>query len=114
MFLAFRKQTWELLGEPDFSSNENYDVAEYFSMLARKKNVEIKLIYPSSCILPKWSLGSQGVFGIGTFYGECDYFHLFESRVPAYERLLECVVADIVSSQPLNFREYLAIMNKSN
>lgn len=109
MFMAFKKSTWEKLGCPQLKSSPANDAAEVISVLARQKQVELILEMPSSCLIPKWSLAEHGVFGIGTFYGACDFFHLFESRRPAYERLFESVVSDIVSAQKLNFKNYLEI-----
>lgn len=114
MFMAFRKSTWEQLGRPQLRSSPDNDAAEVMSVLARQKGVSLELVRPSSCLIPKWALAEHGVFGIGTFYGDCDFFHLFESRRPAYERLFEAVVADIVAQRKLNFREYLAIADAAS
>lgn len=109
MFMAFRKGTWESLGSPQLERDKKYDAAEVLSALAREGGVGLKLVMPSSCLLPKWALAEYGVFGIGTFYGECEFFHLFESRRPAYEILFKSVVADVVADRKLNFRNYLEI-----
>ena len=66
----------------------------------------------SSCLIPKWALKDQGIFGIGSFYGECEFFHLFESRHPHYEAILEAVVDDVVSGRPLNFQHYIGLVEK--
>ncbi len=113
MFMAFQKCTWEKLGRPQLKSSSANDAAEVISVLARQQQVELTLEMPSSCLIPKWSLAEHGVFGIGTFYGACDFFHLFESRRPAYERLFESVVSDIVGARKLNFRNYLEIANSA-
>ena len=47
------------------------------------------------------------MFGIGTFYGDNDFFHLFESREPAYEQLLVAVADDAIAQRPLQFARYL-------
>jgi hypothetical protein len=111
MFMAFKKSTWEKLGRPQLKSSSANDAAEVISVLARQQQVELFLEMPTSCLIPKWSLAEHGVFGIGTFYGVCDFFHLFESRRPAYERLFESVVSDIVSAKKLNFKKYLEIVS---
>lgn len=113
MFMAFRKSTWEQLGRPQLRSSSDNDAAEIMSVLARQKDVALKLVYPSSCLIPKWALAEHGVFGIGTFYGQCDFFHLFESRRPAYERLFESVVSDVVAKRKLNFRDYICIADSA-
>lgn len=109
MFMAFRKSTWEAMGSPALKSSTDHDAAEVMSALARKGHVDLVLSRPSSCLIPKWALGNEGVFGIGTFYGECDFFHLFESRKPAYEMIFNEVADDVVADRPLNFRRYLEI-----
>lgn len=109
MFMAFKKSTWEKLGSPQLKSSPANDAAEVISVLARQQQIELVLEMPSSCLIPKWSLAEHGVFGIGTFYGACDFFHLFESRRPSYERLFASVVSDIVSAKKLNFKNYLEI-----
>jgi hypothetical protein len=114
MFMAFKKSTWEKLGGPDLKSNDVHDAGEVMSVLARERGVELRLEMPSNCLIPKWSLANYGVFGIGTFYGECNYFHLFESRLPAYGKLFESVVSDVLSGGKLNFGKYLEITKTSH
>lgn len=109
MFMAFQKSTWEKLGCPELKSNDLQDAGEVLSMRARQQGVELQLEMPTSCLIPKWSLAHHGVFGIGTFYGACDFFHLFESRLPAYGRLFEQVVSDTLSGKKLDFNKYLEI-----
>jgi len=69
---------------------------------------------PTSCLIPKWPLADKGLFGIGTFYGDCEFFHLFESRKPQYEKIFSAIVADVVSDQKLNFSKYLSIVDELN
>lgn len=107
MFMAFRKQVWEQLGSPDLKSSSAYDAAEGLSALAREKGVPLVLHRPTSTLISKFALGNEGVFGIGTFYGDNDFFHLFESREPAYEQLLVAVADDVIAQRPLQFARYL-------
>lgn len=107
MFMAFTKATWQTLGSPSLKSSERFDAAEVLSARAREQKVALELKPPTSCIVSKWALGHEGVFGIGTFYGKNEFFHLFESRFPAYERLFSMVVGDVLAERPLNFRGYL-------
>ena len=111
MFMAFRKQTWEKLGRPNLKSNKHHDAAEVFSVYAKHQDVSVRLVMPSSCLVPKWALADRGVFGIGTFYGECEFFHLFESRQVAHEALFSAVVSDVVGGRSLNFQRYLEIIH---
>lgn len=111
MFMAFRKRTWEQLGCPNLKSNKHHDAAEILSAQARSRDVGMKLVMPSSCLEPKWALAEHGVFGIGTFYGRCEFFHLFESRQIAHEELFAAVVEDVVARRKLNFKRYLEIIH---
>ncbi len=111
MFMAFRKRTWEELGRPGLKSSKHYDAAEILSAQARIHHVGVKLVMPSSCLEPKWALAEHGVFGIGTFYGQCEFFHLFESRQISHEALFAAVVEDVVGDQKLNFKRYLEIIH---
>ena len=107
MFMAFRKSVWERLGSPDLKSSSAFDAAEGLSALAREQGVPLVLHKPTSTLISKFALGNEGVFGIGTFYGDNDFFHLFESREPAYEQLLVAVADDAIAQRPLPFARYL-------
>ena len=107
MFMAFRKSVWERLGRPDLKSSSIFDAAECMSALAREQGVQLMLHKPTSTLISKFALGNEGVFGIGTFYGDNDFFHLFESREPAYEQLLLAVADDAIAQRPLQFARYL-------
>lgn len=107
MFMAFRKRVWEQLGSPDLKSSSAYDAAERFSVLAREKGVPLVLHKPTATLISKFALGNEGVFGIGTFYGDNNFFHLFESREPDYEQLLVAVADDVTAQRPLQFARYL-------
>jgi len=109
MFMAFRKDCWERLGLPSMRADKKFDAAEALSVSARNKNVPVVMVYPSSSLIPKWALADKGVFGIGTFYGACEFFHLFESRKPQYEQIFSSVVNDLINNRNLNFDQYLKI-----
>lgn len=109
MFMAFRKHLWEQVGQPDLLSSKQHDAAEVMTALARQHQVPLEMPAPTACLQPKWALANQGVFGIGTFYGSCDFFHLFESRKPAYDQLLAAVADDVIADRDLNFAQYLQL-----
>lgn len=109
MFMALRKRLWEELGRPDLQTSKQYDAAEVLSALARERGIALAMPAPTATLIPKWALGHEGVFGIGTFYGQRDFFHLFESRKPAYGALLAAVAADVTQDRPLNFAHYLTL-----
>lgn len=112
MFMAFRKQLWETFGQPDLQSSKIHDAAEVMTALARQHGVPLQMCPPTTCLRPKWALSHEGVFGIGTFYGVRDFFHLFESRKPAYEELFVTVADDVIADRPLRFAHYLELMQK--
>lgn len=109
MFMAFKKSTWDQLGSPSLERSKAFDAAEAISVEARKAGCGLELVMPTSCLIPKWALSNQGVFGIGTFYGQCEFFHLFESRLPAHEQLFEMVASDITAGRKLDFSAYLLL-----
>ncbi|WP_198552336.1 hypothetical protein [Macromonas nakdongensis] len=111
MFMAFRKSLWLAAGCPDFKSSKTHDAGEAMSIACDRMGALITLIKPTACVIPKWGLKDQGLFGIGTFYGDNRFFHLFESRHPAHERLFDAVVADVAAGSPLDFSRYLAIVH---
>lgn len=109
MFMAFRKGCWEKVGRPSLRSSKQFDAAESLSVRAKELGVPIAMSFPTASLIPKWALADKGLFGIGTFYGDCDYFHLFESRKPQYQRIFAAVVADITSARRLDFHHYLSL-----
>ena len=82
--------------------------------LLRELGLPLVMPSPTSCLIPKWALAGKGLFGIGTFYGDCDFFHLFESRKPQYEKIFSSVVNDVVSGRKLDFDKYLLIVEELN
>ncbi|MDR2326917.1 MAG: hypothetical protein LBE51_16160 [Acidovorax sp.] len=109
MFMAFRKSLWEQVGQPDLLASKLHDAAEVMTVLAHQHHAEVLMSQPTACLQPKWALANKGVFGIGTFYGECDFFHLFESRKPSYDQLLSAVADDVLADRALQFTHYLEL-----
>ena len=107
MFLTFQRKTWVALGSPDLRGSAQSDAAAILSIKARENGVPLRLIRPMCCIKSKWPLGSEGVFGIGTFYGSLDFFHLFESRYGSSVKLMKLVSMDVANGNALNFSSYL-------
>lgn len=109
MFMAFRKSVWESLGSPALTADKRYDAAEGLSAAARQRGIQVQMVMPTACLIPKWPLANRGVFGIGTFYGDCEFFHLFESRRAAYEPLLLNVAQDVIDGHKPDFGRYLEL-----
>ena len=107
MFLALRRDVWVSMGKPDLRPTDLVDAAEILSIIARERGVALKLIKPTSCVKSKWALGSDGIFGIGTFYGDLEFFHLFESRQQSSVKLITQVAEDVMNSGPFRFDLYL-------
>lgn len=109
MFMAVSKATYERLGRPNLRSSSQYDAAQELSVAARAQQVSIDLVWPTACLETKWPLADKGVFGIGTFYGQNEAFHLFESRQHRNVSLFEAVAGDVAAGKPLDFARYLEI-----
>lgn len=109
MFLAFRKSTWLGAGSPSLRPTRQFDVGQHFSHAASEHGISLELRYPTVCLVPKWPLGNRGVFGYATFYGECEYFHLFEARTRRYLDLFIAVADDVLSDRKPDFAAYLKL-----
>lgn len=109
MCLAVSIATWQALGRPDMRSNDRLDAGQALSVAAQAAGRHVELLYPTNCIAPRWPLAHRGVFGIGTFYGDNEVFHLFESREQRNLELFRAVVDDVVAGAPLRFGRYLDI-----
>jgi hypothetical protein len=114
MFMAVRKNVWTQLGSPNLSASNTADAAEILSIRARQFGVPLLLSKPICCIDSKWALANEGVFGIGTFYGDFEFFHLFEARKKSSINLMKKVVDDLVCSRPFDFHAYLNLMLSEN
>ena len=107
MFLAFKKQTYLRLNTPSLRSSKEVDAAQNLTLAAEEHGVEVELAFPKDCLLPKWPLGNIGIFGIGTFYGDREFFHLFESRKPSNIELFKLVALDVVEGSGFKWEKYL-------
>lgn len=114
MFMSFSKKTWRALGCPTLERSRDYDAAESLSFNCRTTGSPLELVFPTSTLIPKWALSDRGIFGIGTFYGDCEFFHLFESRKPKYESIFIAIAEDVTNGRPLNFEKYLSISLSEN
>jgi hypothetical protein len=109
MFMAISRRTWEGLGRPSFRPDASHDVAERLNELAAAAGVEIEMLYPWGCIVPKWLLGDIALYGIGTFY-RGGVFHLFESRKTPFGYILYDVAEAVLNDRPI---DYFALMEKA-
>jgi hypothetical protein len=114
MFLAFAKKTWREIGRPSLRTTVDYDAGQFLTVRALEYNVGVHMIMPDACLLPKWPLANLGVFGIGTFYDNRRFFHLFESRSRRNKNLFLAVAQDVAENRPLDFNKYLQIMAHRN
>lgn len=87
------------------------DIAQIPTNEAHKRGIEIDHIYPKFAVQSKWPLSNIGVFGIGTFYGDMEFFHLFESRKKQAIEFFNAVARDTVVGK-FDFKEYLNIVRR--
>ncbi len=107
-FLAVSQETYDALGRPSLAHSETFDPAQQLTTKAQEIGVPIQLSYPGTFILPKWPLADVGVYGIGTFYGDNEFFHLFQARFAAHIEIFEAVSEDVVAGH-LKFGRYLEL-----
>ena len=105
-FLAFSKDTYERLGRPSLEHTDTLDPAQLLTDKAHDAGVDVQLLYPGNFIIPKWPLSDYGVYGVGTFYGDKEVFHLFESRFSIHIQIFNAVSEDFVAGK-LDFGRYL-------
>ncbi len=77
--MGLSRQLYESLGCPSFTATSRGDVGEELTYLAEENGYQVKLLWPTSVYEPKWPLGSDRVFGIGTTYDNV-VFHSFQAR----------------------------------
>lgn len=82
----------------------------FLSLRAEEDGVPLALIYPKFCIAPRWSLAQYGVLGIGTFYGENEFFHLFDLRRQQSKDLFLSVAECVLRGRD-NFDRFLTILD---
>lgn len=111
MYLAFKKSTWLELGKPSLMSTDHIDVAEALSICASEAN-RLEIVSPTFSIFPKWSLKNTNAFGVGTFYGEMEFFHLFESRKSCNINLFENVANQAATSDGVKIAELLSFVHR--
>ncbi|MCA2011456.1 hypothetical protein LCM17_08185 [Cereibacter sphaeroides] len=110
MFLAARRDVYKAAGAPEMRRTERSDVAQILTLQAEEAGLPIGLIYPKFCIQPRWSLAQYGVYGIGTFYGENEFFHLFEARRQQSRDLFLAVAEGVIAGHH-DFDRYMAILD---
>lgn len=109
MFMAVRRSLYHDLGAPPMTRSATCDVAQALTDRVVAAGLPLTLISPRFAIQPKWALADQGVFGIGTFYGEMEFFHLFQSRKRNSVALFEAVAEGTIAGRH-DFARYLEIM----
>lgn len=113
MFMAISRRVFRELGAPSSCRTDQADVAQSLTDAAEANGIDVRLIYPRFAIQPRWPLAKEGLFGVGTFYGEQDFFHLFESRKSDALELF-CAVSDGVIAGEHDFGRYLSILGQSS
>jgi hypothetical protein len=108
MFIALQAGLYRQLGSPNLKRWSQGDVGQKITDLAHAQNVPVRLIEPKFALVPKWDFAGRGVFGVGTFYGDLEFFHLFESRNPGNEAVFVAVAEGTIAGQH-DFAEYLRL-----
>lgn len=108
MFMAVRRDIYRRLGSPDMARTDRSDVGQILTLKAEAAGVPVHLVWPKFAIQPRWGFGQHGVFGIGTFYGENELFHLFESRRRQSVELFMAVAGGVLAGRH-DFDRYLAV-----
>lgn len=111
MYIAFKKNTWAELGEPTMKPTAMTDAAEQLSINAGSLN-KLSLLQPNFSLYPKWSLNNETTFGVGTFYGNNEFFHLFQSRKKENIDLLVYVANQVISGSGLNINQILTYIKR--
>lgn len=109
MFLGCTQQNYTAMGRPTLTNVGNADVGQALTNSAKENGIPIEMIAPRFAIQPKWPLANRGVFGIGTFYGDLDFFHLFEARHATSQALFEEVAEGVIRGKH-DFGRYLAAL----
>lgn len=82
-FFAISKETYIKIGMPSFAPNENSDVGENLTRIAKEKGIVIDLLYPIKSEKELWSLDNGQMYGYGTTFGKFGQeftYHAFESN----------------------------------
>lgn len=83
-FFIWRK-LWVELGEPSFSETTKSDVGENVNYIAEANGVRMQALYPTKFESEPeegvWRLNNYGFFGIGTVFGDDQFYHLYQSRM---------------------------------
>ncbi len=109
-FFAARRDVYQQLGAPEMDRTDHSDVAQILTLCAEKAGVPVLLIWPKFAIAPRWALAQSGVFGIGTFYGANDFFHLYESRRQQSRDLFLAVAEGVIRGRH-DFDRYISIVD---
>lgn len=112
MFMAVRRSVYATLGAPSMCRTKTTDVAQILTIKAEQAKVEVALTYPTFAIRPRWPLADHGIYGIGSFYGENEFFHLFEARRTQTQKLFYAVADGVISGRH-NWLRYLEIMDQA-
>jgi hypothetical protein len=78
-FIAFSKQTFEILGSPTFTCTPRSDTGGELTHLALEKGLQVRLMMPVEVQKKLWHLTETEMFGLGTNY-ENQIYHQFYSR----------------------------------
>jgi hypothetical protein len=77
-FLVIPSKVYKAVGEPTLACTSRADAAGELTIACREHGIQVKCLQPTFCHVPRWKLGNEIRFGLGTIYGHC-IFHAFET-----------------------------------
>ncbi|MCR8726831.1 hypothetical protein [Frigidibacter sp. ROC022] len=107
MFLALDRGIWRRLGSPSMAADSEHDAGQRLCIAAEARGVPVETVLPSSCLITIWPLADKRLYGIGTFYGENDFFHLYQSRKRRFLQAFLQVCEDVCADRPPDMARYL-------
>ncbi len=77
-FLVVPSKVYYAAGQPTFEATVRADCAGELTIACREQGIPVRCIMPTHVVVPKYRLGDEIKFGLGTTYGRLIY-HAFES-----------------------------------
>ena len=110
MFLVMRRSVWRDMGSPSMAPTPEWDAGQAMVVEAEARGIATHALMPNSCVKSVWPLAGKRIYGIGTFYGENDFFHLYMSRKNRYLSLFEAVCDDVCNDREVDLPGYMRLV----
>jgi hypothetical protein len=86
---AISMDVYSKLGSPSFNNTARSDVGEELTWRSHEAGIPVCLLWPTHVEEPKWRLGNDKEFGLGTTY-ENEVYHAFETRFSSQRFITRC------------------------